>query len=71
MWGVLPEWMFLGMFGLLMFGGFILVMAGMVAKDRVSSSVGALAIATAISIVGFLVIVGLCRLGWKKLRKRD
>jgi len=67
MWRVLPEWMFLGVYGLFVYGGLVLAGIGLLAGNHAVFAVGALALITAFGFLGLLVVFGLCRIGWKRL----
>ena len=67
MWRYVPAWLFLGVCGLLLFGGGILLGVGKLIGSRVCSAVGGLALVTGFGVFVLLVLVGLCILGWKRL----
>ena len=69
--GLVPEWLFLGVFGLLMFGGAIVLGAGALIRSRVCRAAGGLALITGFGIIALLVLAGFCRVGWRKCARKD
>jgi hypothetical protein len=70
MWRFVPAWLFLGVYGLLLFGGGILLGVGKLTGSRFCFAVGGLAMLSGFGVIALLALVGLCILGWKRLWKR-